>query len=233
MSNLRGHVRITNRAVALLVEEGRPVYRALARSRVASNVVARDLIDVVILGHWMNLGQCHHFMRRFDGQSERRAYVEAIEWIRRNATDAARLLSRQLRQAPAPGEPGSGGRAPVRSATSSQALGNALHAVQDSFAWGHAEREEPAGLVPGAIRRIKRYAGVDKQGHARADGMWRGEGASEFSDPGWLAVLATKELLRLIVDSAMAAGSGATVELKGFEAYRLKWLRESDALGSA
>jgi hypothetical protein len=221
MSDLPGHARITQKAVALVSGGTDPVYRALGSAHVPVNVVARDLIDVVILGHWADFGQCHHFMRRFDGQSERQAYDENVHWIWRNALDAAAILSRQLALT-----------GPARSAapTSSQPLGNALHALQDSFAMGHAEREAARGSLPGAIRRIKRYAGADKDGHEEADKQWRGNWREGFSESGWFAVEATSRLLRLVVEAATAARGSRPGALPAFDQFRQQWLAPSDAL---
>jgi len=224
MSSLPGHARITQKAVELLPAGKNPAYSAIATGGVPVNVVARDLIDVVILGHWADFGQCHHFMRRFDGQSEREAYTEAVHWIWKNGLDAARILSRQISVA------ASGiGSGP----TSSQPLGNALHALQDSFAAGHAEREPSNGSSPGDIKRIKRYSGSEKEGHEEADKQWRGSYRDGFSESGWLAVLATNELLRIIIESAIAARGGKGVSLQRFDLFRQQWLKASDSLSDA
>jgi hypothetical protein len=240
MSSLPGHARITRKAVELLEAENRgdPVYLALGFAGVPASVVARDILDVVLLGHWADFGQCHHFMRRFDGQSEREAHAEAVHWIWKNAVTAARILSRQISATLAPG--GARTTAAVSGSlaggdsgiTSSQALGNALHAVQDSFAWGHVERDEPRGSRPGDIRRVKRYAGAEKDGHAEADELWKGHYRQGFSETGWFAVCATRDLLRIVVDSANAARGGRAVSLLRFEAYRDQWLRASEALSN-
>lgn len=227
MSTLRGHASITSKAIELLAQRDHPVYQALAAAGVPMNVVARDIVDVVILGHWADFGQCHHFMRRFDGQSERQAYDEAVHWIWTNATEAARLMARQLRRGGV-AMAGPGG-VPRPLVTSSQALGNAVHALQDSFAFGHAEREAPLGRAPGAITRVKRYAGAEKDGHAEADELWRGSGKGTFSPTGWLAVRATRDLIRLIVRSAQGSRVDA-ITLLGFSAFRSHWLAASPRL---
>jgi hypothetical protein len=230
MSTLKGHFRITRRAVEELGKDGAPVHRAIAAAGVPVDVVARDILDVLILGHWADFGQCHHFMRRFDGQSEREAYSEAVHWIWKNAADAARWMSTQLSASSlrGPSRPTSGGPPTL----SSQALGNALHAVQDSFATGHALRERSTSTGPGAIHRVKRYAGSEKDGHEAADKEWSGSFKDGFSETGWFAVQATKELLRIVTDGAAASRGGGAVSLLGFESYRNQWLRASDALSN-
>ncbi|HTR97331.1 MAG TPA: hypothetical protein VMH61_05470 [Candidatus Acidoferrales bacterium] len=225
MSSLPGHGRITRQAMEDLHQEPRyaEAFSAQAATNVAGNVMARDVLDVVILGHWSDFGQCHHFMRRFDGQSEREAYAEAVEWIRRNALEATRLLARR---AVLNGGVISGSQTPI-----SQSLGNALHALQDSFASGHAIREETQGSEPGPICKIKRYAGDEKHGHEEADEEWHVPGhESVFSAKGWMAIEATKALLRIIVDSTATARGGRTPSLLGFELFRTRWLRVSPAL---
>ncbi len=229
MSNLPGHLRISRRAVEWLASGNSPAYRALGSAGIPANVVARDLLDVVILGHWADFGQCHHFMRRFDGQSERQAYDEAVHWIWRNAVEAAALLSPQLALAGHPRPGGARGGGPY-AATSSQALGNALHSLQDSFAAGHAVRELPGGGLPGDILRIKRYYGAEKDHHEEDDKEWRGNFRDGFSEGGWLAVEATYRLLKLIVDTATASRGGRPGDLPGFEEFRHRWLRPADAL---
>ena len=156
MSSLAGHAKITRAALAMLAADGRVAGSVLDPARVTARVLSRDILDLLTLGHWRDPAQCRHFMRRFDGQGGREAYDEAVAWIRSRAAGAARVLARH-------GAP-------------SQALGDALHAVQDSFAPGHAEREAANGPFPGAIRRIRRYAGADKAGHAEGDAAWRGSG---------------------------------------------------------
>lgn len=221
MSSLPGHAKITKKAVDLLASGKHPVYAALGTAGVPLNVVARDVLDVVILGHWADFGQCHHFMRRFDGQSEREAYDEAVQWIWKNGSNAARILSRQIARMADPGSDGP---------TSSQSLGNALHALQDSFAWGHVEREAPLGPYPGEIKRIKRYSGSEKDGHAEADEQWRGTWKSGFSESGWLAVRATQGLLQIIVESAIAARGDRAVSLLRFDRFVQQWLKPSESL---
>jgi hypothetical protein len=231
VSSLPGHARITEKAVERLAENSNPVYRALGSAGVPVNVVARDLIDVVILGHWADFGQCHHFMRRFDGQSEHEAYNEAVHWIWRNGLEAANLMSRQivLMGMARPGGPDGG---TYSGPTSSQSLGNALHALQDSFAAGHAERGAPMGPLPGEITRIKRYAGSEKDGHEEADKQWKGNFREGFSESGWLAVEATLRLLRIVVDTGAAARGNRAGSLLGFDTFRAQWLRAADSLST-
>lgn len=229
MSSLPGHARITRQAVEILADRD-PLFAALDPARVAARVVARDVHDLLTLGHWRDAAQCRHFMRRFDGQSGREAYAEAVAWIRSRATEAARTLALQLGKAPARArpDPAVGGRHRV---APSQAMGDALHALQDSFAPGHAEREGGGGPWPGAIRRIYRYAGREKAGHVAGDLAWRGAGDDGLSDAGRQAVQASHDLLRLIADTARAAPAGEPIALEGFDGFRDRWLAASEHLG--
>lgn len=224
MSSLAGHERITREAFARCASAGDAVCRRLDPDRVVRVVCARDILDLLTLGHWRDAAQCRHFMRRFDGQSGREAHAECCEWIRTNAAEAARRLSRAL----SGGRTGAahGGDDLVRLGPP-QALGNALHAAQDSFAPGHAEREAADDGRPGAIRRILRYAGAEKRGHAAGDRAWRAGSPSGLSASGQLAVDASANLLALIAD---AAGAGGTMRPEAFDAFRATWLRASDAL---
>lgn len=255
MSSLPGHARITSRAVNELssANKDHPIYSALGAAGLPTNVIARDIIDVLIGGHWADFGQCHHFMRRFDGQSEKDAHAEAVAWIQKNALDAARTLCTQIRYfygkggipagPPArndprgiyvlAGEPTNDPEMPVANRPSWQCLGNAVHATQDSFAWGHAERETPSGNSPGAIQRVKRYAGSEKDGHKEADDLWFDKAKNDFSQDGRFAIDATKDLLKVVVDTALTTKGGSPAFLAGFASFQTTWLAASPNLSSA
>src|SRR5262249_39282391 len=97
MSSLTGHRRITRRAVQELSrDKSDPLFSNLARANLANHAVMRDLFDVATLGHWLNFGQRHHFMRRFDGQKPYAAYLENVEWIRSNALSAAKRMQERI-----------------------------------------------------------------------------------------------------------------------------------------
>ena len=97
---LPGHNRLTKQAIQEIYQScpSHPIASNLGASGLPSNVISRDLIDVAILGHWSDFGQKHHFMRRFDGQSPFEAYKESVAWIRSNALDAAKHLSRRMQR---------------------------------------------------------------------------------------------------------------------------------------
>ncbi|MEZ4648067.1 MAG: hypothetical protein R3E97_04630 [Candidatus Eisenbacteria bacterium] len=164
MSKLKGHYEITMRALVELKAEFRrnPVVGNISTQRPVApfqesevdlvkgslihlvnstptpawGAVVRDMIDVFTLGHWGDSSQKHHFMRRFDGQSPYNAYLDGVEWIRKNATEAADEISRRLRDRlseaelgailstsgsamVAPGLPGAGGGAGASATTRS------------------------------------------------------------------------------------------------------------------
>ena len=95
MSKLTGHKEITKQAVNELVNSNsqHSVIANLHQMALRYSVQARDIFDVIQLGHWTNSGQRHHFMRSFDGQSHFNAYVDATNWIKSNALQAANQLS--------------------------------------------------------------------------------------------------------------------------------------------
>jgi len=100
MSNLSGHNQITQQAIRELDRScsSHPIGANLDAGAIPGSVVSRDLIDVVIVGHWSDFGQAHHFMRRFDGQSPFEAYKECVSWISSNALEAAQHLSKRMQR---------------------------------------------------------------------------------------------------------------------------------------
>ncbi len=245
MSTLRGHWRLTRQAVEELrgTTNAGPLLKALAAARLQDNAVARDLIDLLIL---LDFGQQHHFMRRFDGQSPFSACCEGTEWIRSNAQKAARLLARRATAAfGAAGGPQSAGR--VGAATpaaaerlavqvfrgtgdgdtpSWQELGNALHALQDSFSPSHVVRDFGSGAGPaGLISYVKVYDGPEKEGHEEGDIAWLGSGPGGFSPLGRLAIEACKALLLVVIRSATESRGAPQATLSGWDGFRDTWLR--------
>ncbi len=255
MSSLGGHWNLTKQAVEEL-RSGRdssPFTRALPSARLQDNAIARDLIDVLILGHWLDFGQQHHFMRRFDGQSPFGAYSEGTEWIRSNGQKAARLLARRttayfgaatartLQPAARMGSasPVAAERLAVQvfrgdgdgDTPSWQELGNAIHALQDSFSPSHAVRDFGKGTPPaGVISFVKVYDGHEKEGHEEGDIAWRGSGPGGFSPLGRHAIEACKALIQLVLRSAAEAQSAHQVALVGWDGFRDTWLRPSPDL---
>lgn len=255
MSSLGGHWKLTKQAVEELRagKESTPLMRALPAARLQDNAIARDLIDVLILGHWLDFGQQHHFMRRFDGQSPFSAYSEGTEWIRRNAHKAVGVLTRRIAASFAAAaaralQPTSlmASAAPVAAerlavtvfrgdgngdTPSWQALGNAIHALQDSYSPSHAVRDPADGASgPGVITLVKVYEGSEKQGHEKDDELWEGTGPGGFSPLGRVAVEATKALIVLVLRSAVESRGAAQATLTGWDGFRDTWLKPSPDL---
>lgn len=236
MSTLTGHYRITKQALIELSREhaNHPAFRALPATGMHEGAVARDIIDVLCLGHWLNFGQSHHFMKRFDGQSDREAYDEAIEWIRSNALLTVRAAAGMF-----PKSRGLVGRLVINMIMSEQGiwmpLAYAVHCVEDSFARGHTAREASnrPGL-PGDIVRVKVYQGDDKHNHEEDDEAWSDKkDPSGFSVDGRLAVNAVKDLIFMVLISIIHATDGPLSNLIGFREFREKWLRASLEIGAA
>jgi hypothetical protein len=252
MSNVSGHRKITAQAVKDLTSDWKshPLIRNLGAAGLPLDVVERDVIDVLIVGHWADFGQKHHFMRKFDGQSEYQAYTEAVEWIRFNALKSVQTLADRINRyypngvgsagpSDQPGRQVFGGqvvmtpRGPMATDTPSwHALGNAVHALQDSFSEGHVVREKiPAGSRwPGAIKNIKRYAGEEKKGHKEADDAWRGSLPGGFSEAGRFAVKATKQILEEVIVTALSLRGRAAGTLADWDQFKDRWIKAASDL---
>lgn len=211
MSKLAGHKNITETAITEL-HISTKMHPIVGHLKLPGNIADRGLLDVVSLGHWGYYGQAHHFMRRFDGQSPFAAYQESVYWIKSNALKAANDLCRSI------------ARINLSSTMTGDIwldclpLGNACHALQDSFSTGHVIRG--AG-EPGAIVNILKYAGTQKKGHGEADTKWAGK--TTFSTSGRHAINATKDLITLVTDAAQQS-KPSHVEFQGWEVFRKKWI---------
>jgi hypothetical protein len=236
MSDLTGHYKITSAAIRELRKETTTAKRL---SVLPLSVVERDLKDVLCLGHWADFGQKHHFMRPFDASSPYDAFRAAVEWIKSNAIEAAqRLQWSNQHQAMNLGFGVSlgvystgtlGKHIPVIGSQPFASLGNAVHALEDSFAEGHVQRA-PTGdsNQPGDIEHIKRYTGKEKEGHEKWDEAWWDAGTNDFSTTGWLAIHAVKDLLLVVCDSASATTQ--VMSLSGWPNFESKWLKASSKL---
>jgi hypothetical protein len=238
---LDGHQFMTDTAVREFLKEAPAPVAAFAynqlvleteidgvttRKGVGDAAVRRDLIDVVSTGHWSDFAQKHHFMRRFDGQSPRQAYEEACEWIRSNALKYANSAVKGM------------------GSLQLQALGNAAHAIEDSFAGGHTSRDAHQGPTqPGPITNVKLYSGHDKDHvethdgkvltHSEADKTWGDAKKGTLTLEGTVAKNAVKALLKMIFDEVMrarAAKIGSLASLSGWGSFKDKWLAASSRL---
>lgn len=251
---ITGHKTVTEQAVLELMRDcpDHPLVTGLSYARLGLHVVLRDIYDVLNTGHWQNFAQRHHFMRRFEGQTPYGAYEEGVKWIYSNARSASDHLAARIhffisnpRQATSV-SPGSacelsGMQPPTtwlarlgplmlydRGDSGWQDLGNALHALQDSFARGHVHREEPLNEHhPGAIVHILRYEGAEKEGHDEWDKRWWDEKKDGFSREGRLAVNASKALISLVLSTALNHLRGHSASEPPFENFRRQWLAAS------
>ncbi len=266
MSNLTGHYEITYQAVAEISRNcsENTIASRLKEAGLSSNVVQRDIMDVVSLGHWGNYGQKHHFMRKFDGQSPRKAYDDSVEWIHTNALHASKVMSHRikmymhnprivsgnaLRSCPLPQistdrhkrwQKATAGlilRGDVQNHIAPpnwQPLGNALHALQDSFSLGHVIRSASRNIGnPGEIEHIKKYSGEEKQGHKGHDEKWWVEKTDSYSIDGRLAINASKALIYAIINNALHhLNRREVLMLVDWKGFKNHWLVASSKLSA-
>jgi hypothetical protein len=169
--------------------------------------VQRDLMDVVSLGHWRNTHQKHHFMRRTDRQTPYQAWGAGCAWVEQNIQEFARAVA--LNDGP----------------HRLQKLGNALHAVEDSFSRSHVTREPFAAGNPGEIKYIHVFELQNAAEHALADLEWH--------EQPWvldLAAAACVDLVSMVFDEISATTTGSFQRLQGFNTFRDKWLKPSPKL---
>jgi hypothetical protein len=171
--NWEGHGRLTTAAIDQLSSKlPAEVIRTLRWVSAKSQTQNRDLTDIPTGGHWTPEGQKHHFMKYKD-QEDKDAYDVAVEWIFTQATTAAQLLKNLLAPKRHHEEEHDWGFA--EEDPTGPHLGNALHALQDSFSPGHVDRD--SNLV---IRRINIYDEENKHpktpgklAHAQYDESWK------------------------------------------------------------
>ncbi len=258
MSRIDGHCAITVEAIRQLK---RSQLRALvingdSHVGVVRFAVLRDIFDIMLLGHWLDYGQQHHFMRRFDGQSQYDAYREGLSWIygnyrttvnRLRALLTARGLSYQgtdiLASAAAGGvfhtlykpvanildeavQSSFYNASSMASPTWLVPFGNAIHTIQDSFASGHVTRTEP---LPGEVIHVHVYDEQNQTTHDNRDKEWRHLTTQQFSESGKQAVAATKHFIELVLTSVLLRPQSYSIE-HGWTEYCAKWLKANDKL---
>ena len=156
---------------------------------VGTGSVYRDSEDVFTLGHWRNSGQRHHFMR-YAGQGEKSAYLEGCDWIYRNAYQASGNLRRIWKEKL--------GHYNVVFVT--EPLGNALHALQDSYALAHCMRRKVGDTA--VIYKINVYDEQNKKpgpnwpGHSVLDAQYKDGLGKE-------AIIASRELIRIVIHCSL------------------------------
>lgn len=216
-----------------------------------------DIADVVSGGHWKTDGsaQRHHFMRR-SSQSPYEGWEESVEWVRENAMQTSAQLyvqmrktygsQKKIRSSNSHRRPDHECRIPTLGPSAGKSLfaapahvphlqpvdwsflGNALHAVQDSFSRGHVHRSEASGNRPGKIINVLAYEGEEKEGHSEYDKEWWDEQKDDFSTSGKYALEATKNLILLVLDAAVA--NFRNQNFSGWEQYKEFWLSAGDSL---
>lgn len=162
-----GHQYLNDEALKMALKNLPPeldwIRRFLNKTDTAN--VYRDMTDIFEGGHWNVEGQRHHFMRHTT-QSAWEAYRAGVDWVHDKALKAAENLHRVWKEK----------LGYYDSLFVSEPLGDALHALQDSFAEGHvtrkkddyryvitdiqvydAKNQQPAGDWPGHAELDKRY----------------------------------------------------------------------------
>lgn len=191
----KGHEVLTNDSVAMAVRDFPPALnwvRYFLRDTMVG-AVYRDTEDLFTGGHWSHDGQRHHFMR-YEGQTRRSAYDAAVQWIHDNAHTAAVRLREiwQKRRDYA---------RMINPVYINEPLGNAIHALQDSYAEGHVTRKKEDDIY--VVVDVLVYDAANKEkhddwpGHAALDERWKS------NDLGKEARVAGRELIRIVVFSSL------------------------------
>lgn len=152
--------------------------------------VYRDMEDVFNGCQWSKEGQKHHFMR-YPGQLQLKAYEDACSWIFSNGFTAAQHL-REIWQKKL------GYYNPIYV---SGPLGDAMHALQDSFSEAHVKREQQDDIW--VIKSIYIYDAANKKksgdypGHEELDKRWKGTKLSNE------AICACRELIKIAIHTSL------------------------------
>lgn len=119
-----------------------------------------------------------------------------------------------------------------RGAVSWHSIGNALHALQDSFSASHVKRSTQSPERPGQILSIEVYDEENKKTHNHHDDGWEGQREDELSLRGRLAVHACKALLAVIINTAIKQRGGNVDTLRGWASFKNTWLALSPQFGT-
>jgi hypothetical protein len=141
------------------------------------------MTDIWTLAHWRATTQKHHFMRA-KTQTQQAAYKEAVQWIRENAYKSSYHLRRVWKESLGHYHP----------SFVNEPLGNAFHALQDSFSRGHVSRTKLGS--DSIITEIHVYDNANKETHSELDKDWQ-------SPLGKEAIVACRELTKIIVVAAL------------------------------
>ncbi len=212
---LGGHARMSADAAAtslLRAETGGALGGMSAAQReqlkdvlgaMAGFVQVPDLDGVLTQGHWREWGQMQHFMR-LPGRTAAESFKLAKDSLW-GAADSAVFHFR---------------KGDITGAKSN--LGQALHAVQDSFSPAHVKREkdEHGRLV---IKDLYEYTAQDSREHAKGDELYRtGEAAeSSYSELGRATVLASTLLLAYFIQRCSGRESEASASRSSLDGLYL------------
>jgi hypothetical protein len=188
--NAEGHQYISTKAIEIALEELPPKLLWIRHflSDTATPTVYRDMTDIWTRAHWRAETQKHHFMRA-NNQTEEQAYRENVEWIRQNAYTASSHLRRIWKEQLGYYDP----------IFVTEPLGDAFHALQDSFSAAHVSREKLDAIY--VITKIYIYDKRNKETHSELDKQWQ-------SDLGKEAIIACRELTKIIVVAAIRKSDG-------------------------
>jgi hypothetical protein len=185
--NAAGHQYLSTKTIQAVIEWLPPNLAWMRRflGDTATPTVYRDMTDVWTLAHWRDTpdAQRHHFMRA-SGQTYDAAYKEAVDWIRQNGRQASFNLRRVWKESLGYYDP----------LFVTEPLGDAFHALQDSFSAGHVERQKLG--TDYVITAINVYDSANKETHSELDKEWQ-------SPLGEEAIVACRELTKIIIVSAL------------------------------
>jgi hypothetical protein len=189
-----GHEFLSQEAIREALKDLPPKLQWIRRFLEDANTptVYRDLEDVWNGGQWNKEGQKNHFMR-YATDSELTAYEDACTWIFKNGFIAAQHL-RDIWQKKL------GYYNPIYV---TGPLGDAMHALQDSFSAAHVKRVKRDDVW--VIEGIYVYNDANKKasgtypGHEALDKQWKG------TELGNEAITACRELIRIVIHTSLLA----------------------------
>lgn len=158
-----------------------------------TSTVYRDMTDFWTAAHVRATKQKHHFMRA-KTQTQEAAYKEGVRWIREKAYLACNNLRQVWHEQLSHYDP----------LFVNEPLGDAFHALQDSFSEGHVTRKKLGDIY--VITAIHVFRLFDEK-HSELDKQWQGPLGKE-------AILACRELTKVIVFVALQ---------KSDQQFKQKW----------
>jgi len=220
--NLDGHTAIS-KAAARRFGSSLGTYdpRFVDLDNIDWNVVFRDIEDLFSGGHWSPEGQRHHFMRAAN-QTQSEAWREGVRWIFNNTLEAAEILKPRIDCMNVASERIRSNQkwsskdllSCMRTREVERPLGNALHALQDSFAPAHVKRDANTLVIREILyydsTRLKDFEDKVLPGqteHESLDETWKGPDGN-LSPLGSAAADASVALFRCLVAAGLARDPG-------------------------